>query len=565
MKKVFKLGYSVKEKRFMVRCSPHSPMIHKNITFMGPTQFHYNPNRDIYYITPSIINAIKLHTTTTGVAKLSGYTIEITNSFDKKKEKLQAKIKEGKNRIGEKSKYEVTLKPKPIPKHLDKVLMDFQKEGVKKIIEHNGRVIVGDDMGLGKTIEVLTFIKMYPSIKRILVIAPKTIKHVWDAECAKWGVVPESKRLIIDGRPDEYDLSNGFGPCRLVVINYAMVGKWIKPFLKWNPDMVICDEIHKIKNKEAQRTQHVKTVAYKAKFVIGMTGTPAANSPMELFTICNLIRPKMWDYTHYNYKYCGGQGMQCRTAFNPHELNDILYNSVMFRRLKSDVMKDLPPKRQIQVELEIDTTRYDAILEQWAQEEDFNSSAMSYRAKLRECIAHDKIPALLEWADKFLEDTGRKLILFAHHKFLINMLESHYGAKAVKIDGSVKTEDRRDAEYRFQNDDSVRVFIGSLTACSEGLTLTAANDVCMCEMLYNPKTMEQAEDRAHRKGQNNHVTIWNLICTGTYEEGLLEILNEKRVMISQIVDGMDVADAGASVQRELTYKLETMIAERKYK
>jgi SNF2 family DNA or RNA helicase len=84
-------------------------------------------------------------------------------------------------------------------------------------------------------------------------------------------------------------------------------------------------------------------------------------------------------------------------------------------------------------------------------------------------------------------------------------------------------------------------------------------------MIYNPKKMEQAEDRAHRKGQNNHVTIWNLVCTGTYETDMLDILDEKRVMAAQVIDGKSVDVATASVQKEITYRLIDMITERKYK
>jgi SWI/SNF-related matrix-associated actin-dependent regulator 1 of chromatin subfamily A len=330
--------------------------------------------------------------------------------------------------------------------------------------------------------------------------------------------------------------------------------------------MLVCDEVHYIKNKKAKRTEAVEKLGYKVKFVVGITGTPVANSPMEVFTIANLVRPQMFDYTNFNYRYCGGEAERCRTAYNANELNTILKDTIMIRRLKADVLKELPKKRHIKVELDVDLTRYQQIINEWVERikkgEEASTSVMTVRAKLRECIANDKIPKLVEWTDGFLEDTGRKLVIFAHHKIIIKMLAKHFEGRCVVIDGSTKDVDRNDAVHRFQTDDSIRVFIGSITACAESITLTAASDVCMAEHIYNPKKMEQAEDRTHRKGQTEKVTVWNLVAMGTYEEDIQDILDDKRKMVAQVVDGMSEVEAGISIEKELTYKLLDMVAER---
>lgn len=577
--KLIRIGFSVDEKRFMVKVEPQHPAIEKTIRMLGRADIEFNSKRAIWYIKPSMINAIKIDSNIATMAELKGYTVDITMSFKAKKELLQANIHIGKNNTGVTSKYAVQLNKKRIPRQMDKVMTDYQKEAYHYIVKNNGRALIADEMGLGKTLEVLSFIKAYTSIERIVIISPKTIKHVWDAECTKWGV--NDLRWIIDEPPYYYDLDYKMhrkedgsmvvrGKAlraynfRITIINYERVAAWLPILKHWKPQLVICDEIHKIKNRKAARTKATEALAYKAKFVIGLTGTPVANSPMELFTIANLIRHDMFDYTNYNYRYCGGEGQLCRTAHNADELHSIMTNSIMLRRLKKDVMKELPPKRHIQVELEIDMTSYDAIIEQWVKEADAESTAMGYEAMLRKCIARDKIPALLEWVDKFLEDTGRKIIIFAHHKIVRDMLKSHYGEKAVYIEGGVSDNKRKEAEYRFQNDDSIRVFIGSITASSEGLTLTAASDVCMAESIYNPKTMEQAEDRAHRKGQESHVTVWNLICTSTYEVDTQKLLDEKRIMSAQVVDGATKQMAEVSIRKEVIYNLVNMINERKY-
>jgi SWI/SNF-related matrix-associated actin-dependent regulator 1 of chromatin subfamily A len=576
-----KIGYSIDRKKFLVKYSPYNLHLEKTMKFLGRSQASLDLEKNVWLIEVSMINAIKLSANVVNVAKGEGYKVIVTNTFVRKKELLANHIKTGKNKLGQRSKYEKTLRTKPLPRKLAKAMMPFQIEGFDYLVQKNGRALLADDMGLGKTLQVLAFMKTYRSIKRIVVISPKTIKHVWDNECTKWGI--EDLRWIIDGSPSTYGMQTkkvqledgertvvkGQGlrefDFRICIINYEMVQKWL-PFLKhWKPDMLVCDEIHYIKNRKAARTKAVEALGHKVPYVIGMTGTPVANSPMELFTISNMVRPDMFNYIDFNYRFCGGEAMLCRQAHNGQELHEIMKNTIMLRRLKGDVLKELEPKRSIQVELELDMKNYDAILDEWAAQVDVQASSMSFQAKLRECIANDKIPALLEWTDKFLEDTGRKLIIFAHHAVIRDMLVSHYGESCVTINGQVKSADRKTAEYRFQNDDSIRVFVGSITACAEGITLTASSDVCMAEMIYNPKKMEQAEDRAHRKGQNNHVTIWNLVCTGTYETDVLDLLTTKRIMAAQVVDGQSEDQAQIDVAREITYKLVDMVTERKYR
>ena len=457
------------------------------------------------------------------------------------------------------------------------------KEAQCIMIDHPDHLYLTDDFVVThNTVQVLSFIKTYKSIKKIVIVCPKTAKNVWEIEARKWGI--DDLIFVVDGRPDQYDMSEGFADARIVVINYDMLGtiktdkkkknkdgspktywtKWMPYLLDWKADMLVCDEIHFIKNRKAARTKAVEALGYKMKFVLGLTGTPVANSPMEIFTVANMIRPKMFNYTNFNYRYCGGEAMRCRQAYNAEELHSILTSTFMIRRLKKDVLSELPPKRSIQVNLEIDMKKYDAIIDQWMKERDMVTTAMTYMAKLRECIAHDKIPPLLEWCDKFLENTGRKLIIFAHHKIIRDMLYKHFEGMAVKIEGGMKDTDRNSAVDRFQNDDSIRVFVGSITACAEAITLTAASDVCMAEMIYNPKKMEQAEDRAHRKGQTEKVNIWNLVCMGTYEEDILSILEEKRIMSAQVIDGKSAKEAGASVEKEVTYRLIEMLSQRIY-
>ena len=149
--------------------------------------------------------------------------------------------------------------------------------------------------------------------------------------------------------------------------------------------------------------------------------------------------------------------------------------------------------------------------------------------------------SVMDWIHEFLE-TDNKLVVFAIHKFVIDLLMERFGNVAVKIDGSVKMKDRDAAVQSFQNDDSCRLFVGNIKAAGLGLTLTAASNVAIIEYPWTPGDLVQAEDRCHRIGQKNSVNVHYLLANNTIENTLAAILDSKRKVLDKVLDGVETED-----------------------
>jgi len=134
-------------------------------------------------------------------------------------------------------------------------------------------------------------------------------------------------------------------------------------------------------------------------------------------------------------------------------------------------------------------------------------------------------------------------VVFATHKKIIDALMKEFKGISVKIDGSVSSADREYAVQAFQNDKSIRLFVGNIQAAGVGITLTAASAVAFIELPWTPGDLVQAEDRCHRIGQNNNVNIYYLLANGTIEEKIAALLDEKKKVLSQVLDGKEVEES----------------------
>lgn len=164
-----------------------------------------------------------------------------------------------------------------------------------------------------------------------------------------------------------------------------------------------------------------------------------------------------------------------------------------------------------------------------------DGNALTELTTLRRLTAELKLPVVKEWVGAFQEATDRKLIVFAHHKSVVDDLAETFNAP--KIAGSVGLQDRQDAVDRFQNDPDCNVIICNLQAASEGITLTAASDVLFAEQAWTPATMLQAEARAHRIGQTEQVTAHYLLAENTVDEHMYNMLEKKRKLVESATEG----------------------------
>jgi SWI/SNF-related matrix-associated actin-dependent regulator 1 of chromatin subfamily A len=442
-------------------------------------------------------------------------------------------------------------------------------------------VLIGDEMGLGKTMQAIgTMVIAQP--RRILVACPASLRINWKREIEKWwpeagdchvingdDSIPAGSRVVIVN----YDKVVG-SKRRAVAIRAALMGAGF--------DLVVLDEAHLLKNPKAQRTgfflgkfkrdtQTDPGLIDQAERVLLLTGTPIQNKVRESVTLlraAGAFEHGTFDSEgQYLFRYCGPQkvkaGRRTVTTFdgstNLPELNSKLRSGgIMVRRLKADVATELPPKLRSVVALanpvddlivSLDLAR--RIEQVGGDTEGFGSNVDALLrevvgfqeiSRIRAALAAAKADAVVEHVQTLLESED-KVIVFGHHKVLLNALDAAFTGCSVRIDGSVGLADRQVAVDRFQGDSDVRVAILSTHAAGVGITLTAASCVVFGEADWNPSWCIQAEDRAHRIGQDaDLVTVQYLVLDETLDAHVI------RTMVAK----MEIADAALDHKRVAT-------------
>jgi SWI/SNF-related matrix-associated actin-dependent regulator 1 of chromatin subfamily A len=445
---------------------------------------------------------------------------------------------------------------------LQKELFPFQKKGVSFIEAKNGRALVADSMGLGKTAQSLAWLQLHPECRPAIIVVPASLKLNWERECQMWMDKPNVQ--VLSGKKPYPIIGD------IIIINYDVLSAWMGRLQKIKAQVLVIDEIHLIKNNRAQRTKAVKALGKNIPHIIGLSGTPIVNRPVEAYNALSLIDssviPSFW---HYAHKYCGakhnGFGWDFNGATNTEELHQKLSNSIMIRRKKEDVLTDLPDKTRTIIPLEITNQKEYGKAErdfiQWIKETKGNAAAA--KAKNAEALAQiealkqltikGKIKESLDWIQNFLDVDG-KLIVFAVHKSTIDMLMKKFKDIAVKIDGSVSMAKRQEAVDQFQNNPKIRLFVGNIKAAGVGLTLTAASNVAFLELPWSPGDLDQAEDRAHRISQKNAVNIYYLIGQNTIEETISSLIDHKRKILDSVLDGKETEESSLLSELLKTYQ-----------
>ena len=454
--------------------------------------------------------------------------------------RLMSYLKKGRTNIN-------TLKPLNKIKGLKKTLYGYQEKGVSFIEVKNGRALIADEMGLGKTVQAIAWLQMHPEIERILIIVPASLKLNWKREIEAWMTNPDVE--VVGGTKPYAPSSN------IVIINYDILSAWLGTLIAWKPAAIVADEVQYVKSNKAQRTKAIKKLAKVTNHFIALSGTPIVNRPIEFFNAIQMIDPKLFpNYWQFTDRYCGrkhtGFGWNVNGASNTKELHETLKATIMIRRMKSEVLKELPDKTYSFFPLEMTTDGYkeyksaETNLLSWIKENKGRESAerasnavvLAEIEVLKQLAVRAKMDHAIDWIEDFL-DTGEKLVVFATHKFVIEQIMLHFGRKAVKIDGSVSGVHRQLAVDKFQNDAETRLFVGNIQAAGVGITLTAGSNVAFLELPWTPGALVQAEDRCHRIGQKNSVNIYYLLAENTIEERIAKLLDEKKEVLSRVLDG----------------------------
>ncbi len=427
-------------------------------------------------------------------------------------------------------------------------------------IDSPDHLYVTDDCILThNTIQVLVYLKRHPEIRPAIIVCPACIKWVWQEQARKHCHLDTT---IVTGKPRYPNQAIPKSP--IIIINYDVLYAWKDAITAREPKIIIGDEVQAIKTRpifnkrtkkwSCQRTKAFIDICKGVEHVVAISGTPLTNRPLELFTTLNILYPKEFPYwTQYALHYCrmkknrwAMRGFEFYGARHLSELHRRMKKLGMIRRLKEDVLKDLPAKTRIVVPIDIEhREKYE---EAWTnflawqriEEETGNPNSMKTLTKFGKAVklaAELKMPAVFEWVDNFLEGTDSKLVLFAHHKAIIKKLYKRYKEISVVITGTTPQNKRREANKRFQTSKEVRLFIGNIKAAGVGIDLWAANSMAFVETRYVPGDVIQCEDRLHRLGQKKHVFCYYLVAKDTVEEKLCKTQQEKQKVVTKTLDG----------------------------
>ncbi|NWW21732.1 SMAL1 protein, partial [Falcunculus frontatus] len=414
-------------------------------------------------------------------------------------------------------------------------LMPFQREGVNFAISRNGRLLLADDMGLGKTIQAICIAAYYHQEWPLLVVTPSSVRFTWAEAFHRWlpSLSPESTNVIVSGK----DSLTG---SLINIISFDLLSRMDKQ-LKSAFQVVIVDESHFLKNTKTARCQAAMPLLKAAKRVILLSGTPAMSRPAELYTQIAAVQPTFFPQFHsFGLRYCDAKkmpwGWDYSGSSNLTELKILLEESIMIRRLKSDVLSQLPAKQRkmVVVAPEGISAKTKAVLAAEAKK-----MAKGYENKQQEKeallvffsrTAEAKIRSVVEYILELLESGNNKFLVFAHHKIMLDAVVAELKKKHVehiRIDGSTSSAERQSLCQKFQFSEKQAVAVLSLTAANMGLTLSAADLVVFAELFWNPGILIQAEDRAHRIGQTSSVNVHYLVAKGTADDYLWPMIQEK--------------------------------------
>ncbi|NXG26432.1 ZRAB3 endonuclease, partial [Grallaria varia] len=448
-----------------------------------------------------------------------------------------------------------------LPARLRKKLLPFQEKGIMFALQRSGRCMIADEMGLGKTIQAIAISYYYKNEWPLLIVVPSSLRYPWVDEMEKW--IPELSPDDISIIQNKTDIG-GISTSKVTVLGYGLLTSdaqtLIDTLYRQNFKVVVVDESHYMKSRNATRSKILLPIVQKALRAVLLTGTPALGRPEELFMQIEALFPRRFGtWSEYAKKYCNarvrffGKRAQwdCRGASNLKELHHLL-SEIMIRRLKNDVLTQLPPKVRQRIPFDLPPAAAKSLNATFAEWEklmrNLNSDApeshfsqvMSLITRMYKETAVAKAGAVKDYIKMMLDNDKLKFLVFAHHLSMLQacteaVIESK--VRYIRIDGSVPSAERIHLVHQFQKDPETRVAILSIQAAGQGLTFTAATHVVFAELYWDPGHIKQAEDRAHRIGQCSSVNIHFLIARGTMDTLLWAMLNRKAKVTGSTLNG----------------------------
>jgi SNF2 family DNA or RNA helicase len=459
-------------------------------------------------------------------------------------------------------------------------LLPYQKAGVAYAANAR-RTFIADEMGLGKTIQAIATLEYLSSregdIYPAVIVCPPSLVLNWSYEISKW--IPHRRVSAVTNRKS-FPVKNSYD---VVVVGYSNIQAWQSQLMEHGS--YVFDESHYCKTSTAQRTKAAVKIARSTKKntpVLCLTGTPVTNRPAEYASQLDILgRLKdfggLWGfYRRYCAAYQDRFG-QWNLSGNSHldELNERLRGACYIRRTKDQVLSELPPvvhsrlvidgsapAMKEYVKAEEDILMYIAerarqlAIEQGLPSYNAAMSAM-IRAEanehlvrlsvLRRLAAKAKMEAAIEWIQERV-DNGKKVVVAAHHRDVVDELARKFGG--LRIQGGMKVEEVEENKRKFQtlSVEEAPVIVLSIQAAKTGHTLTSSEECLFIELPWTPADVDQTYSRLHRLGQKGSVTATYMLTSGTIDEYIYTLIDNKRSVVNAAVEGGEFAETEGAVQ-----------------
>ncbi len=416
-------------------------------------------------------------------------------------------------------------------------LRPFQQEGLAFLLQHD-RCLLADEMGLGKTVQALSYLASTDSFPA-LVIPPAHLTRNWQEEASRF--------LRLHGEKPRIHVIRGLKPYELpeadiYIMHYLLLRGWKEVLPTLGFRAVIFDEVQELRHTGTEKYSAASLLSESCERVIGLSGTPIYNTGGEIWNVINILDYHfLGDWESFSREWCYGYGNA--VVVKPELLGDYLRREgLMLRRTKQEVLKELPPKRRAVQELDWNDKLYAQLMApvlpdviRWKTDGTLTASA---RAMLEESISQHvrqatgiaKAPYVCQFVRALL-DSGEKVLLFAHHHAVMDTYKQelkHY--RPGFITGRETISAKADAVERFMSG-KTDVLCISLRAAS-GLNLQRATCVVFGELDWSPAVHSQAEDRAHRMGQEDSLLCYYLVAPQGSDAAMQEALGLK---VSQFV------------------------------
>ena len=453
-----------------------------------------------------------------------------------------------------------------VPASLENVMRSYQKDGyrwMRILFEHGFGGILADDMGLGKTVQALSLLKGFKDEGKnmhTLIISPTSLIYNWKAEARKF--TPELNAVTISGAAQERaEIIKENENYDILITSYDLLKRDIALYEGIQFDIEIIDEAQFIKNHNTAQAKAVRAVSSKHR--LALTGTPIENRLSELWSIFEYLMPGFL-FSEMKFKELLSNPIEKDGDKEAYDRLRKLTGPFILRRLKTDVLKDLPEKieetRVASLEGEqlrlytAEVAKAQGMLKKGDEYSEKKIEILAELTRIREICCDPSLvfkdykgesakrTALMDLIESAI-DGGHRILLFSQFTSMLELLESDLKEKEIeyyKITGDTPKAKRLELVDAF-NSGATPLFLISLKAGGTGLNLTGADIVIHYDPWWNTAAQDQATDRAHRIGQTKRVTVYRMIAQDTIEEKIVKLQETKKNLADGIVSGDNVS------------------------